>query len=613
MPTRSSRSSAAVAFFFFSSLAIAVCDETAEAESDNALACDDTVFLQAGTKLLLRPMSLDIVSSHNSQQSHSDLTIADDLVGPAVVALLVFAIAILCLSLLLRRAKKHETPVAEVARTVGCYFMAVDNIVFTVVIPSSFDLLRDLGGTAVASGMMVGVFKLGHAIGATLYFVLAKRHAEIWRNRSRSIMMTCAMVNTAAMALYVLVGAVAGRGSVHVDARRRMIYVLMLSRVLSGCAAGVRSMLQRAHVARLTPLGEKPLQQGRLIFSSVVGTGFGPLLASAADILGAYFGSSAGRYDSVVMVSFMLVVSQPIAALCLEPLVAAQDELSLDELPSGPVLDDEESKRRRSVMFFCLSFSLCRCVITSGLEVASAMILEVQMGWPREYLGVIGVSFLAIIPVRHLCTKLGWSAESVIRSLLGVALCGIIFLFPLPWLAAGSHTSHPALLSGGVLLLGDTLVSGGFFLSDGLAQGILMQHLLPRSVSFLNVNTVNLASVILMDGFGRSIGPPLARLQVSHGGQSRYAFQQLIIALGAFALAVVGFMPRTAAAAGSPWERQDKARSERGSLRRHTLDLPAEAGRPGSFASSSDPSPRGPHALPGALSPIQYRHAAAVT
>lgn len=556
MPIRSSCNSA-VAAFFFSSLAIAVRDEAAAAESDDALACDDTVLLQAGTKLLLRPMSLDIVSSPELQQSRSASAFADDLVGPAVVALLVFAVAILCLSLLLRTAKKHDNPVAEVARTVGCYFMAVDNIVFTVVIPSSFDLLQDLGGTAVASGAMVGVFKLGHAIGATLYFVLAKRHAEIWRNRSRSIMMTCAMVNTTAMALYVLVGAVAGRGPAHADARVRMIYVLMFSRVLSGCAAGVRSMLQRAHVARLTPLREKPLQQGRLIFSSVVGTGFGPLLASAADILGDYFGSSAGQYDSIVMVSLVLIVSQPIAALCLEPLVAAQDELSLDELPSGPVLDDDESKRRRSVMFFCLSFSLCRCVITSGLEVASAMILEVQMGWPREYLGVIGVSFLAIIPGRHLCTKLGWSAESVIRSLLGVALCGIVFLFPLPWVAAGSHTPHTALLSGGVLLLGDTLVSCGFFLSDGLAQGILMQHLLPRSVSFLNVNTVNLASVILMDGFGRSIGPPLARLQLSHGGQSAYALQQLIIALGASALAVVGFMPRTAAAMGSMWERQD--------------------------------------------------------
>merc|ERR1719160_131680 len=82
-----------------------------------------------------------------------------------------------------------------------------------------------------------------------------------------------------------------------------------------------------------------------------------------------------------------------------------------------------------------------------------------------------------------------------------------------------------------VLLTADTVLFPSFFLSDGLMQGIMQQHVFPHGW-FLSTNNVTMLQVLLLDGIGRFLGPPLGRWHVVHGGQQEYASQQLAQCIG---------------------------------------------------------------------------------
>merc|ERR1712039_540352 len=65
------------------------------------------------------------------------------------------------------------------------------------------------------------------------------------------------------------------------------------------------------------------------------------------------------------------------------------------------------------------------------------------------------------------------------------------------------------------------------------AEGIATEHALASSRLF-SVDTVSIYLVVLNDGSARFLGPPMGRAAVARGGQSGYAFQQLIICLFVF-------------------------------------------------------------------------------
>jgi len=190
---------------------------------------------------------------------------------------------------------------------------------------------------------------------------------------------------------------------------------------------------------------------------------------------------------------------------------------------------------------------MLRANSVAGIETATALILEREHRWTRAEIGMtISLVFLAIIPLKMAYnafeTKLSFATW--VWLLLGASLVGSMLFFPPPiWLLQllgleGWYSTHAYVL----LLLGDAIIFPSFFLTDGLCQGFALQNLPPDGQSIVDVNSVTLLSIIAI-GIGRFIGPPLARYQVGHGGQSMYARQQFIAivvasVLGVYALIV---------------------------------------------------------------------------
>jgi len=437
---------------------------------------------------------------------------------------------------------------AEVVRTVGCYLAVLDSIIFTLVIPDSFDLVSALGGNAVLSGAMIGIQKLGNSIGAVAFWGALRVAPDIWRTRARGALTLCALCQCIGTGSYGFVAAAADSATASPSHARLLLAALFLGRIVGGVGAGIRLMSIRTCLARLTPGPDRPHQQSRFLFAIMLGMGAGPLVACAVKALNMCQGHRTPFLPAGIA-GLTLSLCELAAARCVRSLDGAADFLGAEE---GRVmlLEERELDRRRSLIVCALAYSVLRCLCVSGVEAASALLLEVSFGWSPFYVGLtIGLAFLTCIPWRLAYLRLSHRLPLAqwILVLLGASVLGSVLLFrpPMPTFASRglSRDARMGVLAG-ALLVGDGLLFPCFFLSDSLVQGVILQHPLPAKASWLNLNGINLFNSLFLDGFARVLGPALSRFHVSAHGQNTYAGQQLALTLVAGLIAVIGINPR---------------------------------------------------------------------
>lgn len=500
---------------------------------------------------------LDVGStSTDSSSAATGVWACDEPFGPRhlvrlmIPAALVAAAAVAYLWFELRKAKAAQSQqdvTNEIAFVVGCFFALVDSIIFSMVIPDSYDLTvallpLKLEGSALFSGVIVGAFKVGTAVGAIPTYFLLRRFPDFWRHYYRQSLVACAAMSLVGTALYATVAFAANLpGEDTTGAKRHLVEVLVFGRLVGGLGAGVRLMLVRTVLTRLSLSEERPALLCRLVFSLTLGVVVGPFANSGVKILYSCNVLSPRCFEAAGLAGVALTLCQLGATMALRPLSASRDVLAEEEqaVRAGN-LSAAELARRRSVVLHCLLFTLCRSVWFTGLEAATAMILEVHLGWPSKFVGLgIGAAFLVVVPIRtwyqvdrERFTTVGW-----IKRGLCVALVGSLVLFPhLRWMQASTGTVQHTQAASVVLLAGNALLFSSF-LSDGLSQGILSQHLLPREISVLNLDTMNLAIMVAKIGIGRPLGPHFTRFLVGIGGQNFFALSQVCFAAFAFCTA----------------------------------------------------------------------------
>jgi len=336
---------------------------------------------------------------------------------------------------------------------------------------------------------------------------------------------------------------------------------LVVGRVVGGWGSGIRLMLTRAHVARFTPVDKRPEQQSRFLFTITLGVGLGPLLAAAVKTLDSCR-AQRDLFLPVGIAGLTLSCCQLAAALRFPSLAQTPDLLEREE-SSVCVLDEEEVVQRRRLIISGLAFSVLRGLCLSGVEAATALLLEVRFGWRSFVIGLtIGLAFLSCIPLRilHLRYRPLLSPINWILTMLFISVVGSLLLFRGPhWAFLRLAEEEREIAQAAILLLGDGLLFPSFFLSDGMVQGLILQHPLPPEASVLSLNGLNLFNTLSLDGFARLMGPSISRFYVSEHGQNAYATQQLLLTLAASALAAFCFLPLLHSLSGR------KAASGRGS------------------------------------------------
>eukprot|EP00746_Dinoflagellata_sp_MGD_P131236 gnl/MRDRNA2_/MRDRNA2_65042_c0_seq2.p1 gnl/MRDRNA2_/MRDRNA2_65042_c0~~gnl/MRDRNA2_/MRDRNA2_65042_c0_seq2.p1 ORF type:complete len:258 (-),score=27.96 gnl/MRDRNA2_/MRDRNA2_65042_c0_seq2:253-978(-) len=173
-------------------------------------------------------------------------------------------------------------------------------------------------------------------------------------------------------------------------------------------------------------------------------------------------------------------------------------------------------RRRTWVVATALVFSANRAFCVSALEGATSLILELDYKFNQMLSGLlISICFCCTPIFKVFLDAFGkrFSLPVRLRMLMVLAILGGLLL-----LITGSLS---------LLLIADLLLFPAFFLGDGLVQGIMQQHTFPAGY-LLDMNTSQLLFLVIVNGFARGLGPPLARWHVYNGGQSQYAIQQLL-------------------------------------------------------------------------------------
>lgn len=426
---------------------------------------------------------------------------------------------------------------AQNARNILFFVQFLQQLAFAGTIVDSYQVAKFFGASPAFSGLLVGLFMTGGAVGTSCMMLVLQVRPTVWKN-FRAIVLTCQTMDTVGVLLYTLLLylGVNATGSA-------WIYALAVVRFAWGLGSGVTGQLAGVAITKMTAPHELPEQMQNLQFWQTLGLGLGPLMASI----------------SIFVHGLVLSNSHPAKLCCAPSTLAGFQLMALCTLwqvcptrvhawhSHGTAVSQkrQELSSKVQVFFLCSCFLLCalRGYAVAGAEVGTAMLLEVSYEWKRHSVGIlVSGAFLASIPLRgaYFSIKDWFDIALWIRILSFIAIGGTTLLF--------SHISR--LLPNGVMLvLADAIMFPSLYLGEGLTRGLMMRF--AKDSTVISANHASFMAIVL-NNVARTIAPWMSRQNISSGkpmeGQDLFAFGQVLCCTLFLLIFELGFEKVSAAA-----------------------------------------------------------------
>lgn len=187
-------------------------------------------------------------------------------------------------------------------------------------------------------------------------------------------------------------------------------------------------------------------------------------------------------------------------------------------------------------MVVCLIVCTIRAFSTSSLEAATAMLLEEEYGLGERSVGLlIGASFMLALPTQLSFDRVSQliSKATYVRVLMGVCVLGSFMLREDvgQFLSGGATSGKVA-----VIICADMLLFPAMYLTGAVVEGAGFR-LVGGEGTLFSTNNYTLGLGVFATGFGRSLGPPCARLALSvPNGQTAYSWLQTLVSAAAVVL-----------------------------------------------------------------------------
>jgi hypothetical protein len=429
---------------------------------------------------------------------------------------------------------------ASVVELVQGYAMSdrfAGNLIYSIIVPDSLALSAAISEGATYSGWVIGIYKglawAGLGVGMLMCCI---RNKHWMRNMWYCIFAGKLMALVGSVMFLLIV--------IYRDSVPNARMWLLSSRSIAGIGVGIVVLPIELVFVHTTTASERPLLLSKAVFNVTLGIGLGPLVASTTRALHEFVcGSDYGAMEAVMcwpvmvsLVSFAAVFYLPGAEDYIdtesEDFQGIQEKAADDGARLGFIEEPDFAHRRVGIVTCAMIIGL-RGVIVSGLEAATAMILERDYGISKNMVGLaIGLTFLVSVPARLMfgISKDWFTIREWIRLTMCLSFLGSIFLFRAVERFVSREASTPAIL----LLAADSLLYCSIYQVSGLVEGVMTTFALP-SGSIFTVDNVIVLKILCLDCIGRLLGPPFARMQVEAGGpengQDGYAWQQLSMTL----------------------------------------------------------------------------------
>lgn len=437
--------------------------------------------------------------------------------------------------------KQSHTPCATIELL--CFASFLSALYHTLIIPDSLQVARKLHQSAAFSGVLISSHKTSSFFGQCVAWWYFRRNPDAWRYAGRWAAFAEGFLLIVGSLMY---GYVAGLNS---DQSWQPL-VLMLSRFISGFSAGLRDSTVKIIVRESIPFRYQAEQYVWLSCLTMLGLGCGPLFDSGAKmvLIGRCASMQAGcfAFAAVCALFVLAVMLKPSSEV--HPLGAGSRSATASE-GDGPA---QYGDNWPYIVAACLVMSTCRAFVVSGVEAATAMILEVDFFMQPGSIGVfIGCCFLVALPWKLIVDALKAKASlaTIVRPLILAALGGSCLLFQLP---CRTMMQGNACKCESLIFTGDAIIFPAFFLAGSMSQAASMS--LSPVTGPLSINNVILAENCAIDLIGRGLSPPLARGLLEYGGRSAYVLSQQVAMCVGWAALEIGVLKYV----GAPKQSLDK-------------------------------------------------------
>lgn len=277
----------------------------------------------------------------------------------------------------------------------------------------------------------------------------------------------------------------------------------------------------------------------KITCSMTLGLGLGPLLCSFASwVCGAI--EPGARAAGVSLLFVLLWVFFFVCLLTCIPedvqgLVEAKKRYDADadeEKEDDCAVEKLDSCQRQTIWLTSLVYGFERALLVSGLEAATALLLESEFGWSTASIGVsVGSTFLATLPLTVLgesVQTLRWLTQPQVLCICSSVCClASILLLPQIFNIKTMGPMTPAML----ILFADAIIFSTGYLSQGTMDGLAIRA--SDRTSVYTQENYSIAAEISQNIGARLVGPAVARyLIISRGRESYAALQLLVSAIG---------------------------------------------------------------------------------
>jgi len=395
------------------------------------------------------------------------------------------------------------------ALCMSVFAVFMENMTYSILFVDSVDFASSISWGTMNSGTMVGIQKVGTALGTFLIFLLFLRNPECWRTLGPSVY----FMGFAVQVFSALTFGLLGLAHVFYGLGGNLTVVAVnMARLMGGFGGGLQISFGLQQSAHLVAGTARSLQNTRWYLGGCLGMGFGPLLASSASSVAQSIKcpDSTPSYEvTIALAAFLPLLQLP----AFSKMRTVEDAADVGVTGYGV---DSNRLRQTIVVVICLIMQVLRAMSMAAVEAAATELLRTHYGWSQRSTGVAtSLVIFSMLPCQ-VAYEHFFAHRSSDKTVRGLLICAI----------AGS-----ASLSGdtiGALLVGAVLLLPTMALSSGLIMGRMQAHSLPDG-SLLDLNKITLFALLLSDLIGRGFGPSMARQSVEAGGQASFAREQMII------------------------------------------------------------------------------------
>mmetsp|Transcript_90000 Transcript_90000/g.178907 ORF Transcript_90000/g.178907 Transcript_90000/m.178907 type:complete len:636 (+) Transcript_90000:62-1969(+) len=218
------------------------------------------------------------------------------------------------------------------------------------------------------------------------------------------------------------------------------------------------------------------------------------------------------------------------SALLADDLRTSSAQLAVPDEDDDCAVESLDVNTRRAICHSSIAFCFERAMIVSGLESASAFVLEVEFSWSVSTVSMaVGATFFLALPLTILgntVTSRRWLSNLQFMLIsAGMSCFASVMLFP----RISSRKALGSRAACVVILAADAVIFATSYLSNGILDGIALRACDDNpSSAYSRANYCLISNAAIQCG-ARIIGPCVARWLLELHGRSLYASLQLLV------------------------------------------------------------------------------------